>query len=317
MIEELNKKLIEAKESLRDKKRFENMLLNTQKELQEEKQRVKELAENLAKEEYDVKKLEGLSITSLFYQFLGTVEQKLDKERQEFLAAKLKYDSCKNTIKTLENEIFSLEVKIKNLGAPQSDYLRFLKEKEKILAKSEDKKFTCLIERISDLESDRKELKEAVSAGHQVLSELENVISSLKSAGNWGTFDLIGGGIIATAVKHSKIDDAKKAVDRVQYMLHKFHQELSDVQLNPESGLGIEIGSFQKFADYFFDGLIFDWVVQSKIKRSLKNTENMRDDVVRIISRLQNELDSVVSEKERVEKEKVELIEQRRVMNEN
>lgn len=304
MLEELNRKLVEAKARLRDKHRFENMLLNTQEKLQEEKRRLKELSENLAREEYDVKKLEALSITSLFYQILGTVEQKLDKERQEFLAAKLKYDSSKNMISALEYEILSLEANIKNLGDPQSDYLKLLKEKERILEKSEDEKYSRLIERVSDLESDRKELKEAVSAGNQVLSELEKVISSLKSAGNWGIFDLIGGGIIATAVKHSKIDDAKKAVDQVQHLLHKFHQELSDVQLNPESDLGIEIGSFQKFADYFFDGLIFDWVVQSKINQSLKNSEKIREDVVRIISRLQNELERVLSEKEKVESEK-------------
>ncbi|MCK7500717.1 MAG: hypothetical protein MZW92_68775 [Comamonadaceae bacterium] len=39
--------------------------------------------------------------------------------------------------------------------------------------------------------------------------------------------------------------------------------------------MGVEISSFEKFADYLFDGLIFDWIVRSKINRSLDAAREM------------------------------------------
>lgn len=184
-----------------------------------------------------------------------------------------------------------------------------LEEKEVTIVRRSDERIIKLIERSSELGSDIKELKEAILTGNDVLSGLNKVLASLKSAGNWGTFDMLGGGIIATAVKHSKIDDAKQGIQSVQILLHRFYLELSDVQTRPESGLGIEIGSFNTFADYFFDSLIFDWVVQSRIHKSFENVGNMRENISAIVNRLKNELDKIKVEKERIEEEKKGLIE--------
>ena len=141
-------------------------------------------------------------------------------------------------------------------------------------------------------------------AGNAVLSELENVISYFKSAGNWGVADLIGGGLIITAVKHSKINKAKSAVNEVQHLLGCFQRELSDLKISPESQLGIDVSSFQTFADYIFDGLIFDWIVQSKINKSLKNARSMQDNMLKIMKNLQNQLKIKSQQRHTSEKEK-------------
>ena len=49
-------------------------------------------------------KLEGLSLTGLFYSVLGTKRERLDKEREEYLAAKLKYDESQEAAKDLQAE---------------------------------------------------------------------------------------------------------------------------------------------------------------------------------------------------------------------
>jgi flagellin-specific chaperone FliS len=99
---------------------------------------------------------------------------------------------------------------------------------------------------------------------------------------------MLGGGLLATAVKHSNIDNAQNIIHNVQFQLKKFKRELSDVRLTHIPELGIQLDSFMTFADYFFDNLIFDWVVQSKINRSLENCEHMYGQVSKIISRLKN-----------------------------
>ena len=74
---------------------------------------------------------------------------------------------------------------------------------------------------------------------------------------------MLGGDMIATIAKHSKIDSAKQKGQYAQLNLERFQEELADagVRLN----LALEIDGFSKFADFFFDGIISDWIVQSKI----------------------------------------------------
>lgn len=304
MFEELNKQLIETKEKLRTKNRLDKALLQAKENLNQEKERLQKLESKLKKEEADVRRLEGLSLTGMFHQVLGSKDQKLNKEKQEFLSAKLKYDQGKHAVSALEREIAFREKQRDDLGDPDAQYRDILEQKESQILSTEDKKLAQFSEKLADLNSDVKEIKEAIVAGNGVLEELENVISSFKSAGNWGVVDLIGGGLIITAVKHSKINNAKSAVNEVQHLLGRFQRELSDLKISPESQLGIDVSSFQTFADYIFDGLIFDWIVQSKINKSLNNARSMEDNMRNIMDNLQIQLKLKIQQQQESEKEK-------------
>jgi hypothetical protein len=126
---------------------------------------------------------------------------------------------------------------------------------------------------MADARSDLREVNEAIMAGNDAKSGLEQIIESLESAGNWGTWDMLGGGFVSTAMKHSRIDEAREAAGRVQQLLYRFKRELGDVD-GAVQGINIEIGSFETFADYFFDNLITDWVVQSKINNALEGARD-------------------------------------------
>ena len=65
------------------------------------KSRYEKLQRQLQKEDSDVKKLEGISITALFYSIFCSKEQQLEKERQELLAAVLQYEQCKQVLREL------------------------------------------------------------------------------------------------------------------------------------------------------------------------------------------------------------------------
>ncbi|WP_077368186.1 hypothetical protein [Anaerosalibacter sp. Marseille-P3206] len=54
--------------------------------------------------------------------------------------------------------------------------------------------------------------------------------------------------------------------------------------------IDINISSFDTFADYFFDGLIFDWIVQSKINDSLNRVINLDRKVEKLINLLINDI---------------------------
>lgn len=131
-----------------------------------------------------------------------------------------------------------------------------------------------------------KEIQEAIQAANHALACLRQADAYLQSAKNWGLFDMLGGGALTTFFKHSKIDDARYEMERAKRALQSFRKELADV--DQRLHLSLEIGDFLTFADYFFDGLIADWLVQSKIQDAKAQIENaiiqvrqIREDLLR------------------------------------
>ncbi|MBU5484081.1 hypothetical protein KQI86_07035 [Clostridium sp. MSJ-11] len=312
MFEELNKNIANAKEKLRRKEKLKNLLERTREDLNVQTAKKKELHKILHKEGKDVEKLESLSITGLFYSILGDKEQQLEKERQEYLSAKLKYDECCSLITTLEKEIISYNEELREYINIESEYDELMASKEELILQGNDlnaEKLISLAEKAQDLKSNIKETKEAINAGEKVREALERVLSSLESAKGWGQWDMLGGGVLSTMAKHSKMDEAKSHVHEVQRLLGIFKRELSDIRLS--SNIDINIGSFEKFADYFFDGLIFDWVVQSKINDSLDNVRTNSNNVKKLLSTLERNLNDCERELMAVEEEIKGIIEEK------
>lgn len=129
-----------------------------------------------------------------------------------------------------------------------------------------------------------KELREAKQAGQEALNCLNSAMNALNSAGNWGIADILGGGMLSTFVKHSKMNDAERLVQQARSALKRFQKELMDVETVAE--FHIETGDFLSFADYFFDGIVTDWLVQSRINDARKQVENARQKVLYIMNQL-------------------------------
>jgi signal transduction protein with GAF and PtsI domain len=294
MFEEFNRELMNAKEKLWRKQKFESLVNQTRESLQKELGRKIKLENILQDEDKDVKKLESLSITSIFYSMLGSKHEQLEKERQELLSARLKYDECCKSVLALERELVSSKASLDSLLGADYEYETALKRKEEFILQFNDansQKLFQLMDNLADLEAQKKELKEAITSGETVQIELERVISSLESAEGWGTWDIVGGGLLATAAKHSHIDEAKEYAHHTKIALIRFQNELSDVDLTMD--IDIKIGSFETFADYFFDGLISDWVVQSRIRESLDSVQSVAGNVNSVIASLKEKFSIV------------------------
>lgn len=118
----------------------------------------------------------------------------------------------------------------------------------------------------------RQEINEAVRAGEKALVSLRAAQSKLVSARNWGIWDILGGGLITSMVKHSRIDDASSYLESARMDLKVFQRELKDI--SDFSELGIDVGGFLSFADLFLDGIIADWMVQRKIDEAIRQVDN-------------------------------------------
>lgn len=132
----------------------------------------------------------------------------------------------------------------------------------------------------------RREIDEAMQAGREALGYLNDARECLSSAGNWGIVDMLGGGLLTTLIKRSKMKDADTLVQQARSALKRFQKELMDVENIPD--FRIETGDFLTFADYFFDGIVADWLVQSKINDARRQVENAIVKVNYVMRQLQN-----------------------------
>lgn len=311
MIEKLDTELKQVNEKIRRKQKLESMLRESRQLLTTQVRNKAIFKLRLGTEKKDVAKLEGISLTGLFYSVLGSKEEQLEKERQELLAAKLKYEEAVETTYEFEQEINAYQTELESLTDIDIEFENLLQQKEDLLTRKGDEKARKLLDlsaRLSDLEIDSKELKEAVQAGTLALFQLNNTLESLNSASNWGTWDMLGGGTITTAIKHSKIDEARNQAHSAQRSLRHFQEELADAGKLLKAEL--EIDGFSKFGDFFFDGLIFDWVVQSKINNAASACTNTINKVTRILNQCKHRLAEIESCLKDLNKQRLNLIQQ-------
>ncbi len=289
MLEDLSTRILNIQEKRKHKAKLERSIQHIQTELQDETRRLTALEAKLFKEKADVDKLEGMSLTALFYNLLGSREEQIEKERQELLSAQLKYQKSKYLVNSLESEYDQITHQVQELQGLEVEFEALLAEKEAYLRKTNQVlagELVQIADQLANLKAEIKELDEAIRAGDTVEHGLEGVVTSLESAHGWGVWDMLGGGLISTAIKHGKIDEARQAIFEVQAQINHFKREMLDV--TQSTNLDVGITPFESFADYIFDGLIVDWVVQAKIDKSLEQAKQTKANIGTTLQKLRN-----------------------------
>ena len=264
----------------------------------------------LVEEQRDVDKLEGMTLTALFHTFLSSKNEQIQKERQDVLQVKLKLDQCVAAKANQEQNLVALLGELEDKEALEKAHGAATARKLKLLSEGDNPRARRMVELAEEIAVSRaalRELSEAQMAGDQASESLDQTIISLRSARSWGHLDMLGGRMLTTAMKHSKIDTAREFAHNAQEDLRDFEDELDD--LNFAQDLTIEIDSFSTFADYFFDGLIFDWMVQGKLVSSLQNVERVQARVDRLLKFLDHEVATAQERVAALETERTALIE--------
>lgn len=138
-----------------------------------------------------------------------------------------------------------------------------------------------------------KELKEAKKAAQQVISRIDNAISSLDSASSWGWFDLFGGEFFSSLIKREKIRDANRHIDEISQSLHRLNKELEDVNMHLPAGISDTLSD--NAFDVWFDNIFTDIRVQGEIKEQLNELREFRRSVLNLTERLNSEIRTLES----------------------
>ena len=253
----------------------------------------------MREEQADVDRLEGRSLTAFFYNVVGKMDEKLTQERQEAYAARVRYDAAARELAGAEEDLARCQAELEELDGCEERYAALLREKTqavKAAGGAAAEQILRLEEREAYLESQERELGEASAAGQSALATADEILESLSSAEGWGTWDLIGGGLIADLAKHSKLDEAQAAVEYLQSQLRAFRTELADVTISAD--FQVNIDGFLRFADYVFDGIFADWAVLDRINQAQAQVEDTRAQICAVLDRLGQMTDQ--AERERV-----------------
>lgn len=142
-----------------------------------------------------------------------------------------------------------------------------------------------------DMEDYNREIREAIQAGKKARNALKNAAEALKSAGNLGILDMIGGGFLISSAKHSRLDEARDYMGMAQYELQNFSRELRDVQMNGKYQL--EFDGMTRFLDVFCDNIFTDVLVQSRIREAQSQVAEAGREVQNIINNLERLIEPV------------------------
>ena len=267
--------------------------------------RVQQLKEETYQEQLDVDKLENFSAAKLFAQIMGNLDERLEKERSELYAAALRYDSARQELHAVEADLAARREELSLLGNCEAEYDRLLEARAQELRQdpqsSAARRLLALEERQAQLASREKELQEAIQAGYDALSDISSIESALSSAEGWGTWDVFGGGLISDMAKYSHLDDAQRQINGLQRSLSRFRTELADVDIR--TGIQIEVDSFLRFADYFFDNIFTDWAVLDRIRRTQSQVHEVDGSVRTILNRLERDLEQCRRDRQTIQQE--------------
>jgi len=291
------------------KNRLETVLKELQNQKRVLEERVEELSAQKNKEQLEVDRLEKRSLANYFYQVVGKLDEKLTKEKQEAYEAAVKYDAAYSELQQIEADIRARELEYGKIRRSKERYQEGLKEKKEALKLSgvpEADKIFRLEAQITSLDVQMRELDEAVWEGQKAGQIADRILKSLSDAEGWGTWDMLGGGLLADMAKHSHLDEAQDQVERLQSALRCFKTELADVKVIAD--MQVNIDGFLRFADYFFDGLFADWTVMSKISDAKKQVENVKNQINTLLHKLDRSRKSVTEERNNAQNKLQELI---------
>jgi hypothetical protein len=290
-IRDASRRIADARDRLARQERLRRLAERAGEDLVRVETRAEVLEEAARREGRDVERLESLTLARLLHDLRGTRDEALRRERQEHVEARLSLDSQRERAESLRRELANLRGQADGLGDPEADYRAALEHKTRLLAAAGGAgagRVDRLTDALGEARSHEWEVREALQAGEALSEGLACVHRSLRSAGSWGTLDMLGGGLVSSMIKHDRIGRARAELAEAASLAGRFRRELGDIGAD---GTAIpEIGSFASTTDIFFDNVFSDWFVQSRIGEAERNVHEAHERVLGIVEALRERL---------------------------
>ena len=308
----------QLQEAIREAERIRKIKAHTSEltiRLESEEKALLAMEVTLTKEQRDVETLEREGLTTMFRKFIGDREEKLDKEREEYLRASLRFNEIYKSVELIRFELDLLTKKEQNLDVVERKVATLINQREQELIRLDPEvalKLKGIHEQTDKVHKYSIEVDEAFKAGQEALTFVREAEKHLLDAQLMGQRDMWGSrsryGLNSGRFKHESIDKARDMAYQSQHALIRFGNELKDVFKGLKLEVNMNIEEFGRFADIFFDNIITDYLVQQKITKSLINVTGTRQKLDHIIQSLDNKRNVIREKLEALEEERKKLI---------
>jgi hypothetical protein len=126
---------------------------------------------------------------------------------------------------------------------------------------------------------DLRETEEALAVCEQSIDLAQAALDRLLLATEWGTWSMRGNGLIASSIRHQKVEEGLVHVQRLNVAMARLRRECSQVQMRLHVPHGMEHGSTTRVLDAWFDNIFDDWNIHDRVA-------TMQESVAMIGSRL-------------------------------
>ena len=285
----LDQQLLDVYDEYNRKQKIKTHLQHLHVIIGQKEEELVEVTTLLDQEQEDLDALEGKNIYSIFQYLLGNKQQELEKAKQEYLAAYVKYNALISNLEDLREERAVLEKSYSSLHAIDEQFETLMREKMSLL--NQGKKlpagFDKLTEKIANYRSKIRELEQTIKKGISAKKYLHKVMLGLQQIEHWGN--------VPPLEVPSRIDKKVERINKDIYVannyLQKYEDELSDISDLFQLDYQREVNQLEFFLDQFIDCLITDWIVKHKIHNAFHLVVNIMDKITRLGEMMDYEID--------------------------
>ena len=127
--------------------------------------------------------------------------------------------------------------------------------------------------------TNREVIEKALPMVREAAYQLERAQDKLDSARNWGIWDMLGGGLLSTLIKHGKADDANDCIRQAARLMDRVQRMLPDAYVGEAP---VDEGGFGRVADVLFDGFFTDLYMQGRLGDQRRAVDEMLSRVRRV-----------------------------------
>jgi hypothetical protein len=261
-----HERLIELEGLFSQRTRFNHQLNQAIAQRQTMSHKKKTLTEQLEQANVDLNRLDKLTFIRICLDIIGSRRENLSKNQKDIYRAEVQYKILEASLQLIDQEIEGYHDKINHITAYEQAHKELLELKAQYVKTSDNTylKLESLDESINQSKLIIKEINEVNHGTNQLSQALELLNKLLEQINNWGSIDLLGGGVFTSMMKQTKLQQAEDQIKSIHYYANRLQRELKDMDVNYT--MSLDINEFIMFSDYFFEHLFDDLMEQNRVK---------------------------------------------------
>lgn len=304
------KKLLEIKRDLASIPILERKLKNLEESIFEANSKAKEFEKEYKKKAYDVELLNKNSISSVALKLIGMYQGKLNKETNEMLIIKLKYDKATIRVKELEKQKKETVNRLEIINKEKEIYEKELAKREYFIKnKITEESFINYKELSNQYEINSNKLEDvndAISIAARIEHLEKDIIDILKHMDCGMTYDAC----IKKDNHECKYDNLDRAQEQVNILYSKikdFEKVLKDID-DPDIFENLKTDYLNKCMEQWLNDIETELDVRDRIMEYINSMKKMTGNINEITFKLKRKRDAINSKLKEIVEKKEELI---------